>query len=73
MNLSVSQWGHDFRPTYLQLGYLKEQLKSVPCIALTATGTIHVIEDIYKLTDCFQFNSHSKCIRIILFLFFLFL
>lgn len=46
--LSVSQWGHDFRPQYLQLGYLKERLTDVPCVALTATATSNVVEDIFK-------------------------
>lgn len=44
----MSQWGHDFRPQYLQLGALKEQLVDVPCIALTATGTFTVVEDIFR-------------------------
>ena len=44
----VSQWGHDFRPDYLKLGKLREQFSDVRWIALTATATLHVKEDILK-------------------------
>lgn len=42
----ISQWGHDFRPAYLQCGELRELLPGVPMIALTATATRQVSEDI---------------------------
>ncbi|MGK2934096.1 MAG: RecQ family ATP-dependent DNA helicase [Gemmatimonadaceae bacterium] len=42
----VSQWGHDFRPSYLRLRGVREGLGAPPCIALTATATPHVRTDI---------------------------
>ncbi|MGI9532570.1 RecQ family ATP-dependent DNA helicase [Lutimonas sp.] len=42
----VSQWGHDFRPAYLQIPILNELQPNTPKIALTATATSKVIEDI---------------------------
>lgn len=44
----VSQWGHDFRPDYLQLGVLSEQWPDVPRIALTATATVQTREEIER-------------------------
>ncbi|CAF0735464.1 unnamed protein product [Didymodactylos carnosus] len=43
----VSQWGHDFRPDYLKLGSLHESLSNVPCVAVTATASSKVIDDIF--------------------------
>jgi ATP-dependent DNA helicase RecQ len=42
----VSQWGHDFRPAYLGLRFARERLGNPPVIALTATATESVIDDI---------------------------
>ena len=42
----ISQWGHDFRPAYKKLSLLREAFPEVPVIALTATATPHVKQDI---------------------------
>ncbi|OIQ15324.1 MAG: recombinase RecQ [Flavobacterium sp. MedPE-SWcel] len=42
----VSQWGHDFRPAYLKIAKLKTHLPHVPFLALTASATKRVQEDI---------------------------
>ena len=42
----VSQWGHDFRPAYLKISKLKEYFPKVPFLALTASATQRVQEDL---------------------------
>lgn len=42
----ISQWGYDFRPAYLRIHALREALPGVPVLALTATATPAVVDDI---------------------------
>ena len=44
----ISQWGHDFRPDYTRVGEIRQQLGSPPTIALTATATVAVQDDIAR-------------------------
>ncbi|HAV63868.1 MAG TPA: DNA helicase RecQ, partial [Verrucomicrobiales bacterium] len=44
----ISEWGHDFRPEYRQLAELRKRFPNVPFMALTATATERVREDILK-------------------------
>ena len=47
----ISQWGYDFRPSYLEIVSIRKLLPDVPVLALTATATPQVVEDIQeKLT-----------------------
>jgi ATP-dependent DNA helicase RecQ len=48
----ISQWGYDFRPPYLRIAVLREEIPGVPVLALTASATIEVQNDICeKLTS----------------------
>lgn len=44
----ISQWGYDFRPSYLNIASVRELLPDVPVLALTATATLTVVEDIQE-------------------------
>ena len=44
----ISQWGYDFRPSYLQINQLRKLIPDAPILALTATATPEVIDDIQE-------------------------
>lgn len=44
----ISQWGYDFRPSYLKIAEIRKLLEGVPLLALTATATKEVVEDIQE-------------------------
>ena len=70
----VSQWGYDFRPAYLRIAALRTYLPAVPLIALTASATPAVREDILlqlKMTNAARFvnsfyrsNLHYQCLPV---------
>ncbi len=47
----ISQWGYDFRPPYVQIAEVRELLPAVPVLALTATATPKVVQDIQEKLD----------------------
>ncbi len=47
----ISQWGYDFRPPYLKIAEIRQKMPKTPCLALTATATSEVVEDIQKRLD----------------------
>jgi ATP-dependent DNA helicase RecQ len=61
----ISQWGYDFRPSYLKIKALRELLPKVPVLALTATATPKVVKDIqeqllFKKENVFQKSFERK-------------
>ena len=44
----ISQWGYDFRPSYLNIADIRAEVKGVPVLALTATATPEVVDDIQR-------------------------
>ncbi|TMW73635.1 RecQ family ATP-dependent DNA helicase [Alteribacter natronophilus] len=56
----ISQWGHEFRTDYLKLAQVREELGNPPCLALTATATEKVQEDIISHL---KLERLSRCVH----------
>ncbi|MCQ2960036.1 MAG: RecQ family ATP-dependent DNA helicase [Bacteroidales bacterium] len=56
----ISQWGYDFRPSYLEIAKIREILPRVPILALTATATPDVVDDIQEKLNFKEKNVFSK-------------
>ena len=56
----ISQWGYDFRPSYMKIADVREQLPGVPVLALTATATPEVVNDIQERLHFKEKNVFRK-------------
>lgn len=56
----ISQWGYDFRPSYLKIAEIRHYFPSVPVLALTATATPEVVDDIQEKLQFRQKNIFQK-------------
>ena len=52
----ISQWGYDFRPSYLEIAKIRKLLPGIPVLALTATATPKVVQDIQEKLSQRDFN-----------------
>jgi ATP-dependent DNA helicase RecQ len=64
----ISQWGYDFRPSYLKIAEIRDLLDNVPILALTATATPAVVDDIqeklsFKAKNVFKKSFERKNIN----------
>ena len=56
----ISQWGYDFRPSYLEIANIRLLCPSAPVLALTATATPHVVDDICKRLEIESRTKDTK-------------
>ena len=56
----ISQWGYDFRPSYLAIADVRELLPNIPVLALTATATPEVVDDIQNRLHFREKNVFQK-------------
>ncbi|MCU4165980.1 RecQ family ATP-dependent DNA helicase [Carboxylicivirga caseinilyticus] len=59
----ISQWGYDFRPSYLKIAEIREHLPGVPILALTATATPEVVKDIQQKLHFKEENVFEKSFK----------
>lgn len=59
----ISQWGYDFRPSYLKIADIRDKLKGVPVLALTATATNEVVDDIQEKLHFKEKNVFRKSFK----------
>ncbi len=59
----ISQWGYDFRPPYLKIADVRKDFPNVPVIALTATATGKVVDDIQEKLSFHQKNAYRKSFK----------
>ena len=61
----ISQWGHDFRPAYRRISELRDLFPAAPLLALTATATPEVVDDIqqqlnFRAKNCYRMSFGRK-------------
>jgi ATP-dependent DNA helicase RecQ len=70
----ISQWGHDFRSAYLKINIFRKKFRDIPILAVTATATETVVQDIVKHLELKQPviiranfdrpNLYLKCVKV---------
>ena len=60
----ISQWGYDFRPSYLQIADIRKDLPGIPVLALTATATPQVVQDIQEKLSGISEVSGISCFNV---------